>query len=110
MVFASLDPTSDIDMNVIPAHTELLANYPNPFNPETVIRFTVEFPTDVSIDIYNVKGQRVHTILDGHVGAGYHQVVWDGTDDLGRDVSSGIYFYRMNAGEYSSIRKMLLMK
>jgi len=64
----------------------------------------------VSIDVYNSKGQRVRALVDGVRGAGAYQVVWDGRDFTGNRVASGVYFYRMTTGEYSAVRKMLLMK
>jgi fibronectin type 3 domain-containing protein len=96
-VFATPDPTSDSDMLAVPANTELLANFPNPFNPETFIRFALEKDDNVQIEIYNVRGQKVKTLLDTNLKAGYHQAVWNGTDQHGRDLSSGIYFYRMTS-------------
>jgi len=92
--------------------TELFSNFPNPFNVETVIRFTLLKDEFVTIGIYNIRGQRVRSLLDGshEFGTGVHNVRWDGTDDNGRTVSSGIYLYRMRAGEYQSVRRMLLMK
>jgi len=90
--------------------TTLLENYPNPFNPETTITFSLANDSAVQIEICNVKGQIVKTILNRHISAGTHQVVWDGKDSNGNTVSSGMYFYRMTAGKHQSMRKMLLMK
>ena len=95
----------------------LLGNFPNPFNPSTTIKFSLSSGEGrgeghVNITIYNIRGQRVRTLLNGsnELGAGRHSVVWNGTDDNGRTVSSGVYFYNMRAGEYSSTRRMILMK
>jgi hypothetical protein len=90
--------------------TSLQANYPNPFNPTTTIGFAVASEGEVSIVVYNLKGQRVRGLVSGVYRAGRHSVTWDGTDDAGRAVSSGVYFYRMVAGEYSEIKRMLLLK
>jgi len=90
--------------------TELHHNYPNPFNPETTIRFSVKEASPVTIEIYNVKGQLVKTLVNDLKEAGNHSVVWNGRDNNNRSVSSGVYFYKMNAGKYSSTRKMILMK
>jgi hypothetical protein len=109
-VFAMPGTTSEFDIEVIPVITELRSNYPNPFNPVTTIRFSIENVRNVNIDVYNVRGQRVRTLVNGVFATGSHVVVWNGTDDNGYAVSSGIYFYRMTAGEYSAVRKMILLK
>jgi M6 family metalloprotease-like protein len=114
---ASTD-TNDEEMSII-SKTELLGNYPNPFNPETTIEFSVA-PTKsgikeagakhVNIDVYNVKGQKIRTIVDGYYSAGKYSAVWNGKDDAGREVSSGIYFYQMRTQDMTTTRKMVLMK
>jgi hypothetical protein len=93
-----------------PAFTELKGNYPNPFNPSTTIRFSLEAPQRVSLEIFNQKGQKVRILLDAVLPAGNHLSVWDGRDDNGSGVSSGIYYYRMRSGKFSSTRKMVMMK
>ncbi|MGC9361313.1 MAG: FlgD immunoglobulin-like domain containing protein, partial [Candidatus Syntrophosphaera sp.] len=90
--------------------TQLKGNYPNPFNPETTIRFSLKEAAPVNIGIYNVKGQLVKTLVNDEKASGNHSVVWNGRDDNGSSVSSGVYFYKMNAGKYSSTKKMILMK
>jgi hypothetical protein len=90
--------------------TELFGNHPNPFNPETTIRFSVENVGNVNIDIYNVRGQLVRTLVNGIYGSGSHSVVWNGYDDNGRPVSSGIYFYRMTTNEFNAVKRMILLK
>ncbi|MFW5628129.1 MAG: choice-of-anchor J domain-containing protein, partial [Candidatus Cloacimonadaceae bacterium] len=90
--------------------TELKSNYPNPFNPETTIGFSVKENGPVSVSVYNVKGQLVRNLVNDVRAAGNHSVVWNGKDNNGRDVSSGVYYYKMNAGKYSSTKKMVLMK
>jgi len=95
---------------LVPLVTGLGGNYPNPFNPETVIRFTLARAGVVAVDVYNVKGQRVRSLVNGVYEAGEHSVVWNGRDDDGRSVGSGVYFYRMVAGEYKGVRKMVLLK
>ena len=104
---------SEYDETVPIARTGLLGNHPNPFNPYTTINFVVaRHALPVQIDIYNIRGQRVRTLLDGsrEFGSGEHSVVWDGRDDNGREVGSGMYLYRMRAGEDVSVRRMVLMK
>ncbi len=99
------------DDNSVPTIvTTLNGNYPNPFNPETNISFSVKEATPVTIEIYNVKGQAVKTLVSETKAAGNHNVVWNGKDNNGRNVTSGVYFYKMHAGSYSSTRKMILMK
>jgi len=90
--------------------TTLKGNYPNPFNPTTTISYSVRENTPVSIEIYNVKGQKVRNLVKSVKEAGEHTVVWNGTDDNGRAVSSGVYYFKMNAGKYSSTKKMIMMK
>jgi flagellar hook assembly protein FlgD len=105
------DGGSPNDENTIPVvKTELKGNYPNPFNPETTIRFSVKEAGPVSVEIYNLKGQLVKRLVNEEKTAGEHSVVWNGTDNNNRPVSSGVYFYRMNAGKYSSSKKMIMMK
>ena len=107
---------SDSDLVTPQLKTELLGNYPNPFNPETTIRFNVgnafihSEPVHVLIDIYNIRGQKVRSLLDGLFESGSNTVVWDGRDDSGRELGSGVYLYRMMAGEETSVRKMVLLK
>jgi len=101
---------SEQNETICPTTAELHGNYPNPFNPETVISFSVAQEEIVAIDVYNVKGQKVRSLVKGVYATGVHNVVWNGRDDLGRQVGSGVYFYTMKAGEYSAVRKMLLLK
>ncbi len=101
----------DNDDPGVPAiSTELKGNYPNPFNPTTTISFSVKESVPVNIGIYNVKGQLVKTLLNEEKAAGNHSIVWDGRDNNGSAASSGIYYYKMSAGKYSSTKKMIMMK
>jgi len=102
--------TSDADEVMVPAVSRLAGNYPNPFNPTTVINFELAQVSPVTIDIYNVKGQKVRGLVSGTFEAGTHSVVWNGCDDKGVAVSSGIYLYRMTCEGYSGVRKMVMMK
>ena len=90
--------------------TALNKNYPNPFNPETTISYSLSQGENVKIEIYNVKGQLVRTLVNEDKAAGDHSVVWTGVDNNNRPVSSGVYYYKMTAGKYSSSKKMILMK
>ena len=89
----------------VPSGFSLAQNYPNPFNPTTTISFTLPEAGEVTLEVYNILGQRVTVLADGFFGAGTHQVTWDASN-----VSSGVYFYRLVAGSFSESRKMLLMK
>jgi subtilisin family serine protease len=102
--------TPNNDNNAPQPVTALYGNYPNPFNPETIIRFELAKPGLVTLDIFNQKGQLIKTLLNTEFPAGFHQITWNGTDQNGSPVSSGIYYYRMRSGKYSSTRKMILMK
>ncbi|MBW6515511.1 MAG: T9SS type A sorting domain-containing protein [Candidatus Cloacimonetes bacterium] len=88
----------------------LRQNYPNPFNPSTTISFNLPSASRVNLEIYNVKGQLVKTLLDDNRPAGEHSVVWNGTDNNSRSVGSGVYFYRLTTDNDSEMRKMLLVK
>lgn len=101
--------TSNSDM-LNPVITALKGNYPNPFNPETTIRFSLKDAGKVRISVYNLKGQMVKKVLERELDSGYHSVVWDGRDERGKAVASGIYFYRMENGSFVANRKMMLMK
>ena len=113
--------TTTVDLQMTPlveagnnlvAVTELKGNYPNPFNPSTTISFSIaEHAKNAKLIIYNLKGQKVKTFLiNSSTDQQINSVVWNGTDDTGKSVSSGIYFYKMKAGTYISTKKMILMK
>jgi hypothetical protein len=95
---------------MIPVNTELTGNYPNPFNPTTTIKFSLKEDSDVSINIYNIKGAVVRTLVDGEMNKAYHEIIWDGKDNTGKQVGSGVYFYKMKAEKYTATKKMILMK
>jgi len=88
----------------------LLGNYPNPFNPSTTIDFAVPRTGQVSIDVYNVRGQRVKRVVSGSFSGGRHSVIWDGVDDSGMVVGGGVYFYRMECEDGVSVKKMVMVK
>lgn len=95
---------------VLPREFELLQNYPNPFNPSTVLSIALPEAAHVSLDIYNLLGQRVIRLYDAPAPAGYLDIVWNGKDRFGSTVGSGVYFYRVTAGTFSRVRKMVLLK
>jgi hypothetical protein len=98
------------DETVEPLTTSLKQNVPNPFNPDTVINFTLKTRDRVLIEIYNVKGKRIDTLIDDELPAGIHNVVWEGTDARGSSMPSGVYFYRMKTTDHLEIRKMIMIK
>jgi hypothetical protein len=90
---------------------DLKQNYPNPFNATTQIQFALPQAANVKLEIFNVLGQKVRTLVDEELQAGYKQVAWDGTDEVGKSVATGIYFYRLRAeGLFTEMKKMLLVK
>ncbi|MFC2076703.1 T9SS type A sorting domain-containing protein, partial [candidate division KSB1 bacterium] len=100
-----------LDMvSILPRQYALSQNYPNPFNPETTIQFALPDEGFVSLRIYNINGQLVRTLKEERAQAGYYRVRWDGRDSSGREMGSGIYFYRIEAGEFIQTRRMVLLK
>ena len=100
---------------IIPQETALHANYPNPFNPETWIPYQLAEPAQATITIYNMSGQVVRHFSMGHQSAGMYQsrgraAYWDGRNQRGESVASGVYFYTLSAGEFTATRKMLIRK
>ena len=102
--------------DVLPTTFALEQNYPNPFNPTTTIRFNLPTRANVSLSIYNVLGQKVITLTQGELSAGYFSVEWNGRNEVGAQVASGLYFYRIEAKPkdgaetFVQIKKMLLLK
>jgi len=95
---------------LIPTVTKLGQNYPNPFNPSTTINLSIKESGYITLEIYNIKGQIVRTLINEFREAGYHVAIWDGTDDNHNQVSSGIYLFKMNEGNQIMLKKMLLVK
>ena len=101
--------------SLIPEETALLRNYPNPFNPETWIPYQLAEPAEVTLTIYDMNGQLVRRLGLGHQAAGMYQsrsraAYWDGRNQLGEPVASGLYFYTLTAAEFSATRRMLILK
>jgi len=94
----------------LPEVLALAQNYPNPFNPTTTISFELPKAQTVELRIFNLNGQIVRTLVNGSFTAGVHQVVWDGRDQQGGQVTSGIYYYLMRAGDQTIMKKLLLAK
>jgi hypothetical protein len=102
--------TSVTDLFGNPAIYELHGNYPNPFNPSTNIQFTIPQPGNVKIDIYNINGELVSSLTNKDFAIGTHSVTWNGKDNSGSSVSSGIYLYRMTSNNFVQSNRMLLLK
>ena len=95
----------------IPDRFELSQNYPNPFNPSTTIRFALPEASNVRLEIYNVMGQRVNVLIrDEMYNAGFYEVVWNGIDESNLPVASGMYMYRITAGEFTEVKRMMFLK
>lgn len=103
--FCEWDGCGDITNVEVPAAFGLDQNYPNPFNPNTEISYQIAEPTHVNIAVFNVTGEKVATLIDGDMPVGYHSVNFNAAN-----LSSGVYFYRMEAGSFSSVEKMTLIK
>jgi hypothetical protein len=94
----------------VPERFSLCQNYPNPFNPNTKIDFSIPRNSKVRLCIYNVMGQRIKTLVDETKTAGYYDVIWDGKNEKGQEVASGIYLYRLEADDFKETKKMILLK
>ena len=109
MVSARTDVAADGE-DRLPSQFGLAQNYPNPFNPETTIEYQVPRIEPIQIRVFNILGQQIRTLVDEVREAGRHLVIWDGRDNSGRPVASGVYFCQMTAGSYRETRKMTLLK
>jgi flagellar hook assembly protein FlgD len=95
---------------IIPTEYTLYQNHPNPFNPETNIEFALPKPEQVRLRIFDVYGREVRFLFTMWLQAGLHAVKWDGRDDDGVAVGSGVYFYRLQAGSFTETKKLVLMR
>lgn len=100
----------ETDFGSVPTEFDMEQNYPNPFNPETTIRFSLPNASQVKLEIYNMLGKRVRSLVNGQFNAGIHTAKWDGKDDFGRSLSSGVYFYRIEADRFAKTQRMVMMK
>jgi hypothetical protein len=96
--------------DLIPRAYALHQSYPNPFNATTIIKYDLPRPSDAKITIYNILGQTVKTLVNEKMPAGYHEAIWDARNYQGKTVASGVYLYRLEAGEFVANKKMLLLK
>jgi len=94
----------------VPENFAVAQNYPNPFNPSTEISYDLPEAGNVNFEVYNILGQNVKTLVNGYQDAGTYTVTWNGDDESGSTVASGVYFYRITSGTYKDIKKMVLMK
>ncbi len=110
----SLGPTGirevDFEDAGLPQELSLGQNYPNPFNPTTVIRFALPQDGRVQIEVFNILGQKITTLVDDYLTAGYKETGWDGKDSGGTDVASGVYFYRIRTDNFTDVKKMIFLK
>jgi hypothetical protein len=100
----------EVDQSILPKKLQLDQNYPNPFNPATTIEFSLQYSSAVSLDIINLLGQKVTTLMDQSFPAGKYSIIWDGTEADGSPVATGVYFYVLKAGDQRQVKKMILLK
>ena len=101
---------SMVNTSGLPDSYALHQNYPNPFNPETNLRFDLPEDMDVSIDVFDMLGRKVSSLLSQRISAGYHTIKWNGTNSNGASVAAGVYIYTIQAGEYRDLKKMIYLK
>ncbi len=107
--------TRAMDKRELPKQPDLHQNYPNPFNPVTTLRYDLPERSEVTLTVYDILGRRVRTLVHGVEGSGFKSVMWDGTTDLGEEVSAGVYLYRISAGsfgqagDFTQTQKMVLL-
>ena len=107
---SSLSKTGTAESAALPETFALEQNYPNPFNPSTQISFALPEASEVELEIYNIMGQKVRTLVSSSFQAGFHALQWDGANDFGQRVASGIYLYKLQAGSFVQTKRMILMK
>lgn len=108
--FQGMFPTSVEQIaSLVPAEYRLMQNYPNPFNPSTKVEFYLPKRSPVRIAVYNIVGQQVKIFFDQEMEAGSYRVTWNGKNDYGEYTPSGVYFVRLDAGDFSSTKKMILL-
>ena len=108
-IFTLMDEASAVDINT-PLAYGLAQNFPNPFNPQTEIRFELPYANNTRLSIYDLRGRLVKDLVSGHMIAGRHSVIWMGKDHAGRQVASGVYYYQITSGKFTETRRMTLVK
>ena len=109
-IIKSIARTESSEIKAIPVSFALQQNFPNPFNPSTEIRFDLPENDNVTLAVYNMMGQKIKTLTSGNMSPGYHSIIWNGTNDAGAKVATGMYFYSINTSSFQSIKKMLFLK
>ena len=109
-IIKSITRTESSEIKAIPVSFALQQNFPNPFNPSTEIRFDLPENDNVTLAVYNMMGQKIKTLTSGNMSPGYHSIIWNGTNDAGAKVATGMYFYSINTSSFQSIKKMLFLK
>ena len=102
--------TENDSYEIVPSNQINSFNYPNPFNPETTISFDLPQRNKVELVVYNLKGQKVKSLINEKMDMGVHKIIWNGTNNQGKEVASGVYYYRLSSGNYTKTNKMVLMK
>ncbi len=111
--FYGSEPSTSVPLssrNNVPGDFQVSQNYPNPFNPETTIEFSLPVQSKVMVEVFDVLGRRIQTLFDGMKDSGTYQVSWNGKDESGSEVSSGVYFYQVKTEQFSAKKKMLLIR
>lgn len=104
-----IDATPPSPSRVLSPITKV-TNHPNPFNPETSIAFSLDYALPIKLDIYNIRGQKVRSLIDGNLPQGNHSILWNGKDNNNRSIASGVYLVRIQSGKHSNITKIMMMK
>jgi len=102
--------TTDVEDETIPTEYSVSQNYPNPFNPSTTIKYAIPQQSFVRIKVYDIVGREVKTLVNTERSPGIYSVQWNGDNNYGSKVSSGIYIYRVVAGNFTQVKKMILLK
>ena len=110
MLNETSQPLGAVEIAAVPSEFALALNYPNPFNPSTTIKYQIANDANVNLDIWNLQGQKIRTLVGKEQKSGYYSVVWDGRNEAGQTVSSGLYLYRVQAGSFVATHKMLMIK
>jgi hypothetical protein len=110
MLNETSQPLGAVEIAAVPSEFALQLNYPNPFNPSTTIKYQIANDANVNLDIWNLQGQKIRTLVGKEQKSGYYSVVWDGRNDAGQTVSTGLYLYRVQAGSFVATHKMLMIK
>ena len=109
-VFFVMLPAMSVELNTIPNNFALYAAYPNPFNPSTTIPFDIPDDSFVALNVFDMMGRKIKTLLSENISAGRKSIVWNGTNNLNQSVSAGTYFYSIKAGSFSDTKKIILLK